>query len=405
MTSRPLLLLPAALTIAALTACSSAPSAAPSTAPTSGDGDGDGHGHGAIAGAEEVAEPPLGLLSIDAEGNTAVLDLLTDEAIDLGATAAPTALASDGRYVFATTVEGVEVIDSGRWSWDHGDHFHYYLADPALLGTVPGDGPATVTSGALSTAGTTGVFFAGSGEAVLLDNRSLSDGRIDELFRIDTGADAGFLAPVGDGALVTDGDGLTYRDRDGEAVGAPVECVDPAGAITTRVGLVVGCADGAVLATWHDDELATERIPYPADASDRALTFDGRKGRPTVAAVAGTTGFWLLDTRERTWTLVPTERPLTRVVAVDDAEGHVVAIDVDGRIVVHLAEGGAVVGATEPVLADGGSTASLVVDEQRAYVSDPAAGVVHEIDYADGARIARSLETPTAPAFVTEVGR
>ncbi|PCE15272.1 ABC transporter [Microbacterium sp. SZ1] len=399
MTSRPLLLLPAVLTVAALAACSPAPSAAPSTPPTTGDG------HGAIAGAEEVAEPPLGLLSIDADGTAAVLDLLTDEAIDLGTTAAPTALASDGRYGFVTTDDGLEVIDSGRWSWDHGDHFHYYLADPDLLGTVPGDGPATVTFGALSTAGTTGVFFAGSGEAVLLDNKALSDGRIDALFRIDTGADTGLVAPIGDGALVTDGDALVFHGRDGESAGTPVECVEPEGAITTRVGLVVGCADGAVLAIWQDGELATERIPYPAGASDRALTFDGRKGRPTVAAVAGTTGFWLLDTRERTWTLVPTERPLTRVVAVDDAEGHVVAIDADGRIVVHLAEGGARVGATEPVLADGGTATSLVVDEQRAYVGDPAAGVVHEIDYADAARIARSLETPTAPTFVTEVGR
>ncbi|MCM3779700.1 ABC transporter [Microbacterium hydrocarbonoxydans] len=399
MTSRRLLLLPAALTIAALAGCSPAPGVAPAATSTTGDG------HGAIAGAEEVAEPPLGLLSIDAGGNAAVLDLLSDEAIDLGVTAAPTGLASDGRYAFVTTDDGLEVIDSGRWSWDHGDHFHYYLAEPALLGTVPGDGAATVVSGALSTAGTTGVFFDGSGEAVLLDNTALSDGEIDEVFRVKTGADAGLVAPVGDGALVTDGDALVYHDRDGEPAGAPVECVDPAGAITTRVGLVIGCADGAVLATWQDGELATERIPYPAGASDRALTFDGRKGRPTVAAVAGSTGFWLLDTRERSWTLVPTERPLARAVAVDDAEGHVVAIDVDGRIVVHLAEGGGLVGATGPLLADGGSVSSLVVDEQRAYVGDPAAGVVHEIDYADGARIARSLATPTAPTFVTEVGR
>ncbi|MGO2747145.1 MULTISPECIES: ABC transporter [Microbacteriaceae] len=400
MNSRALLLLPAALTIAALSACTPAPGAAPSTPPESGDG------HGAIAGAAEVAEPPLGLLSLDAEGNAAVLDLLSDETADLGATAAPpAALVSDGRYGFVTTAEGVEVIDSGRWSWDHGDHFHYYLAEPGILGTVAGEGPVTVTSGALSTAGTTGVFFAGSGEAVLLDNKALSEGRIEELLRVETGADAGLVAPVGDGALVTEGDALVYHDDDGSPAGTPVECVDPAGAITTRVGLVVGCADGAVLATWQNGELATERIPYPAEASDRALSFDGRKGRPTVASVAGTTGFWLLDSRERTWTLVSTERPLARVVAVDDAEGHVVAIDVDGRVVVYLADGGTLVGATEPILAEGGSASSLVVDEQRAYVSDPGAGLVHEIDYADGARIARSLETPTAPTFVTEVGR
>ena len=36
---------------------------------------------------------------------------------------------------------------------------------------------------------------------------------------------------------------------------------------------------------------------------------------------------------------------------------------------------------------------------------DPAARVVHEIAYADGARIARTLATPTVPTFFAEVGR
>lgn len=399
MIPRPLRLLPAALTIVALSACASAPESSPPATPASGDG------HGAIAGAEEVAEPPLGLLSIDVAGNAAVLDLRTEEATTLDRTAAPSALASDGRYGFVTTEEGVEVIDSGRWSWDHGDHFHYYLAEPALLGTVAGEGVATVVTGPLSTAGATGVFFGGSREAVLLDNKALSEGRLDELFRIEVNADTGLVAPIGEGALVAVDDTLVYHDSDGEPADSPIDCADPSGAITTRVGLVVGCADGAVLAAWQDAGLTVERIPYPSGAVERALSFDGRKGRPTVAAVARTTGFWLLDSRERTWTLVPTERPLTHVVAVDDAEGHVVAVDIDGRIVVHLADDGALVGATDPLLADSGAASSLTVDEQRAYVSDPAAGVVHEVDYADAARVARSLETPTAPAFVAEVGR
>ena len=47
----------------------------------------------------------------------------------------------------------------------------------------------------------------------------------------------------------------------------------------------------------------------------------------------------------------------------------------------------------------------LTVDAQRAYVNAPAEGVVHEIDYADDARIARTLELPTKPVHFVETGR
>ena len=48
---------------------------------------------------------------------------------------------------------------------------------------------------------------------------------------------------------------------------------------------------------------------------------------------------------------------------------------------------------------------TLSVDAQRAYVNAAADGVVHEIDYADGARVARSLRTATRPVHVAETGR
>jgi hypothetical protein len=305
-----------------------------------------------------------------------------------------------------TTAHGLEIVDSGRWSWDHGDHFHYYLAEPRIVGTVPGEGSATVTSGMLSTAGSTGVFFAESGEAVLLDNEALSDGAIAELFRIKIGADAGIVAPLDEGAIVADGDELVYYERSGTATDAMAACVEPSGALTTRVGVVIGCADGAVLATWEESAPLFEQIPYPADAdAPRAMSFDARKGRPTVAAVAGSEGFWLLDTRERAWQFIPTDAPLAVVAAVDDDEAHVVAIDTTGRVRVYDGASGAELAGAEPLLTEVGPSVSLTVDGQRAYVNDPVAGVVYEIDYADAARVARTLDTPTTSHFLTEVGR
>ncbi|GAA3662814.1 ABC transporter [Microbacterium marinilacus] len=398
------------LTALLLSGCASADpeEAAPIADPATTEEGEDGHGD--VAGAAEVAEPPLGLVAVDADGAVASVDLLTGEDRTVGRVDAPSAVHSDGRYVFATTGGGLDVIDSGLWTWDHGDHFHYYRAEPALLGTVLGEGDANVTGGALSTAGGTGVFFAGSGDAVLLDNAALSDGEIAESFRVSTGASAGFVAPMDGGAVIGDADAGTVRfhDVDGEPVGEAVDCAGASGAIATRAGLVLGCDDGALVATAAGDAAEFERVRYPEGvvAEERAVAFDGRKGRPTVAAVAGDRGLWTLDARELAWELIETERPLATVVAVDDDATHVVALDVDGRVRVLRADTGEEIGVTEPLVEPQEvDRASVFVDGQRAYVNAASDGVVHEIAYADGARIARSIEMPVAPVLFAEVGR
>jgi hypothetical protein len=63
------------------------------------------------------------------------------------------------------------------------------------------------------------------------------------------------------------------------------------------------------------------------------------------------------------------------------------------------------VATTEPLIGAGaGAVPLLQLDAQRAYVADPEDGVVHEIDFADGARVARTIELPIAPAAFAEVG-
>ena len=47
----------------------------------------------------------------------------------------------------------------------------------------------------------------------------------------------------------------------------------------------------------------------------------------------------------------------------------------------------------------------LIADQQRAYLSAPVERRMFEIDFADGARLARTFETASAPAFVAETGR
>lgn len=404
-------------------ACAGDPDAASSTgdaAPDSADGSA---GHGAVAGAAEVAEPQLGLTTIDPSGAVTHLDLLDESVSDLGSVGEPSAMTTDGRYLFAQTGAGVEIVDSGVWTWDHVDHFHYYRAEPRLVGTVEGGadeggaeeaGPATVATTNLSTSSGTGLFFPGSGDAVLLDTEALSRGEITEQFRLETEPHDGMVVPVGSFALVTGAEdgvasSVAAHTADGEPTGLEEPCVQASGTITTRVGAVIGCADGALLASVVDDELTIERIPYPADTTAPAATsFDNREGRPTVAALAGDAGIWLLDTRDRTWTLLPSPAPLVAVTAVDDADQHVLGLAADGRVLVIDGADGALLAATEPLVAESlaaGPAPVLVADQQRAYLSGPAERQLLEIDYADGARIARTFETTTEPAFTAETGR
>lgn len=391
-----------------LTACAGAPAVTPSIDDAADDA------HGAITGAAEVAEPQLGLTTIDQSGTVTHLDLLDEGVSEVGRIGAPTAMTTDGRYLFAQTQQGVEIIDTGVWTWDHADHFHYYRADPRLLGAVEGEGEAAVATTNLSTSGGSGLFFADSGEAVLLDAEALSKGEITEKFRLETTPHAGMVVPVGSFALVTEAErgaatSVAGYTADGEPTGLKEPCLDAAGTITTRVGAVIGCSDGALLASVQGDELSVERIAYPKDdAPPAATTFANREGRPTVAALAGTKGIWLLDTRERSWTLLPAPAPLVQVSAVDDKDEHVLALTTDGRVLVLDGEDGAVLAETEVLVGESlaaGAAPNLIADQARAYLSAPTEQRLYEIDFADDARIARTFETTTEPAFTAETGR
>lgn len=391
----------AAAPVAVLVLAGCAPAA--TTAPPSPDTSAPA-AHGERAGAIEMAAPQSTLLSVAADGAVGLLDLLTEETRELGTIGAPTAIDSDGRFGFVSTQQGIDVVDSGVWSWDHGDHFHHYRAEPRLTGSLPGEGPVSVTTPPLSTSGATGLFFSGSGDAVAVDMASLDGGEISEWFRLPTEANSGVVAPAGDYAVVAVDDGsdtAVVYDDEGELVdGSSAPCVDPAGAIATRAGTVIGCADGALIAMTDSGSVTFDRAPAPSDAP-RATEFAGRKNRPTVAALSGDRAFWLLDVREREWERVEVSHDLVAVAAADDADGNVVAIDADGVVRV-FGPDGSDRGSTDPIAHE---SSTLTVDTERAYVASPAEGVVYEIDYADAARIARVLTTATSPDAAVEVGR
>ncbi|GAA1317867.1 ABC transporter [Leucobacter albus] len=431
----------------ALVACAPASPQAPAPPTQPASPHADAPGHGAISGATEAAEPQLQLLTVSHSGEVGLLNLLDGSERTLDPLPSPQSLITDGRYVFGVTSDGVTVTDGGAWTWDHGDHFHYYSAEPAQLGLLRGAGPARVTGGPLSTSGGTGVFFAGSGEAVLLDNAKLHDGTIGERFRVSVAPHDGVIAPLGDGAVVSEptqhgaSGQLRAYAPDGAATDTVAPCDSPHGATATRAGVVVLCTGGAVLASAEGasegagalPEVTFTEIPVAAATPDQLpLELAGRKGRPTLAGVAADgSGVWVLDARARSWSWISAAAPLTHATAVGDDAEHVVALDTSGRVRVY--RGGEEIGLSEPLLdpsdlgaTDLGSTdldptgldpsaldadaraharVTLTVDDSRAYVNSPARGVVSEIDFADAARVARELRPGVSPVLFAEVGR
>ena len=403
------------LTLAACSAATPGGSPPESPAPPSATPLGDGHGR--IAGATEVPEPQLHLLALDPGGSVDMLDLADGTLAHLTEVDGISSIATDGRYVFTSsaTTGSVTVIDSGVWTWDHEDHFHYYRGEPKVVGTVEGEGEAVVTPGASAT----GIFFPRTGEVVVLDHDTLATGEVGATTVPAVEPHAGLAVPLSRSVLVTQAaaggtaGSVQVHGAGGESVaGATAPCAGAQGTITTSVGVVIGCDDGALLAMDDGDDVAFEHIPYPADVDvPRATEFRAREGRPTVAAVAGDQGAWLLDTRERSWQFIATDVPLLRVAAVDDREGHVVALGLDGRVRVLSAETGGTLATTGPLLPETLADPALlqgvelIADQQRAYLNAPAERRLHEIDFADGARLARSFDTATAPAFLAETGR
>ncbi|AIV41256.1 hypothetical protein NI26_01165 [Curtobacterium sp. MR_MD2014] len=369
-----------------LTACSTTGT----TGPAADDATGTAKPHGYVEGASEAQEPQVRLLAVSAAGETAVHDLLSGETTALDDVEAPEHSATDGRFLVSSTEDRTTIVDGGSWTVDHGDHTHYYAAEPRVVGSIDGGGPVEVHSSETMTT----ITWPERGEGVVLDRAALGQGDVEETVRID----ATVLLPFGEQLVAGTDDGVRVLDADGEPTGAEAACTDPAGGIVTRAGAVVGCSDGAVV-LGEDGETTTVALP---DGAARPTAFAARAGRPTVAGLAGDRGAWLLDSREGTWRLVETERPLRAVTAVDDEDEHVVGVDDQGRVVVIAATTGAVA-RTEPLL-DPGEQPLLQLDAQRAYVADASGQQVHEIDFADGARLARSIDLAAAPVAFAEVG-
>jgi hypothetical protein len=366
--------------------------------------------HGHIEGATEAAEQQARLLLNDpAGGESRVLDLVTGRTHRTQSVTGAGRLATDGRFGYLPTGNGVHVVDTGAWTVDHGDHVHYYSARTRDVGRLPAGRAAQVRGDATVTAVTD------DGRASLYDRGGLADGTVPAA-RTLAGTWTGAVIPYAEHLVALaardgeDGAELVVLDRDGERVTGPdATCERPAGDAVTRRGLLLGCADGALLVRAENGTFTAERIPYGEDvpAAARATAFRLRPGSDTLTAHGGDASVWLLDVGARTWTRVRTGP--VRAANTAGEGSPLLVLETDGRLHGYDTATGEETARTDRLLtgtAGAGDGAPVIeVDRSRAYVNDPGGRTVYEIDYNDGLRVARTFALDITPALMAETGR
>ncbi|MGB3486057.1 MAG: zinc ABC transporter permease AztB [Mycobacterium sp.] len=327
-------------------------------------------------GVRELADAPTRLVVVDSSsGATEILDALDETGVTVGKFGPVRGLVGDGRFGYLLGENEFTVVDSGAWTFGHGDHNHYYATSPSVPGVVDAD--------------------------ALLDRKSLEDGQIVVIPGVPRGRAA---IAHGDVTVVATDDGeLRAVGPDGTVSVLPVRCEMAAGAATTRSAVVMSCRDGAVRIAGGSTPEVTS-IPFPATEQPvlGALKNRGREG--TLVGHDGAR-VWVLNSTEKTWTAVP----VPGVLAANSAgDGQILALTRDG--VLRLLDTATATQTAElPLFAagmDSGIPAPVIeVDTDRAYVNDAAAQAVYEIDYRDGLRLARTLRTSVAPDLMVETGR
>ncbi|WP_109030985.1 hypothetical protein [Streptomyces rubrogriseus] len=367
--------------------------------------------HGYVEGAHEAAEEQSRLiLGAPRTGASRVLDLVTGKVHESAPVTGADGLSTDGRFGFFHTDHGTHVVDGGSWTVDHGDHVHYYRAAIRDVGDLPGGRGAEIRSDAAVTAATDP-----DGRTTLYDRTALEKGEVGPARTLD-GVHAGAVVPYEEHLVALDGDDESAKvavyDRAGRRVASPdATCERPSGDAVTRRGVVLGCADGALLVSAEDGTFTAERIPYGQDVpeKERATAFRHRAGSDTLTAPAGERAVWVLDVTDREWTRVRTGPVLAANTAGEGSP--LLVLETDGALHGYDIATGRHTARTEPLLtgtakSPAGAAAPVVeVDRSRAYVNDRTGKRVYEIDYNDALRVARSFGLDIEPVLMAETGR
>ena len=357
------------------------------------------------AATEQAASTPR--LAVTHDGGVTVLDATTLEQV--GEAELPGYLrlnaAGDGRHVAVSSTGGFRLLDTGTWAEPHGDHDHYWTADPALTDVTYA---ATEPGHVVVHEGRTTFFDDGTGKFTTVDAADVADPAAQRLDLQTPAAHHGVAVQLTDGAVVvSEGTpdartGIRVLDADGTEVSRNDQCPGVHGeAVAADEALVIGCKDGVLVHTGGLDGTTTKvqapteygRIGNQAGDEDSPFVLGDYKSDGAAAAaetLERPTRVSIIDTRDASLRLVdlPASYTFRSLARGEDGEGLV--LGTDGSLHV-IDPASATVVRSVPVVAPWEEPEewqeprpAVRVHDGTAYVTEPATREVHAVDIATG---------------------
>lgn len=350
-----------------------------------------------------------GVLVLDKDSLKPVAELPQDGFLRINA-------AGDQRHLFVSTADGFRVLDTGVEVKGHGDHFHYYASDPALLDTTyPAPEPGHVVRNADRVA----LFSDGAGTVQVLDPHDVTAGPAQPTWTAPA-AHHGVAVPLTDGGLLVSVG--TEEARTGAAVldasmqqrAFSEDCPDLHGeAVAGNGAVLVGCTDGVLV--WKDG--AFTKIDSPDDygrignqagsaesdviLGDYKTDPDAERERPTRIS--------LVDTEAQKMRLVELGASYSFRSLGRGPDGEALVLGDDGalRVIdpatakitreIHVTDSW-----TEPEDWQQ-PRPTLHVEDDIAYVTEPSTSTIHLVHLESG-EVVDSVRLPRVPNEITGVG-
>ena len=325
--------------------------------------------------------------------------------------------AGDGRHVAVSASDAVTMYDTGLLAQGHGDHFHYYVQDPALTDlSLEAPMPGHVVPHGDRTA----IFADGTGDITVIDPTVLGEGQLDVLEETATeDPHHGVAVPLSDGGLLTTQGTEDARstvqvlDADGKVVAETDDCPGvhgEAAAQPTESGDVIslGCENGSVI--YRDGEF--HKVAIDGDYQ-RSGNQKGHEDSPIVLAdhkveaepaggIERPTEIALIDTRDATQQLVDLGSPYWFRSLDRGPDGEALVLTYDGELNILDPDSGEILHEV-PVTGEWEEGENwqeagpmLSVADGTAFVVDPEAKKLSMVDVASG-EVYRELDLPVVP--------
>lgn len=358
--------------------------------------------HGVSSAGTETSKA-MPRVVVATESGVSIFDENLKKVADFELTSRPSlTTAHDGRHVVANRRHDNEssIIDTGAWKQEHGDHFHFYTGQPALLKeVVKGNKPVHVVPN--PQAGATGIFADDDGAASLVTTENLETGQLDDLTRVKANLPHhGVVVPMPEGhylvsATAQEGTALpdTIELRHGETeVEKTFTCMSMHGEVARGTNAAFGC-DDSVLVIKNGKGV---NIPTPDLGEDRVGTFVANADFSTLVGKGGDKLVFVGDNTTKT---VGVDEGVNISNLAITPDGHVITLGTNGKLYVFdetgtLEQTMQVTGEWVKPSGHGGIAPGVAAgnydEANTVWVSDPLAGKVHMID------LSTMTETATA---------